>query len=238
MQIRTSFDCHTINWKTRKTLKLPISNVLFSAGMDKSQSTESQWYECLKTAVRFASQQNCRFIFTSSTGVYAQSDGRWVDEKMPADPTRERARLCRKAEEWIQHELNDFIVCRLAGIYGPSRLPRLGPLKNGEPIPGNPDAWLNLVHVDDAARIIVQMGQLDRTGETVNIADGVPLRRRDYFKTICTQLDFPDPIFEIEPKEQSFGKRVDTGKLRELLGSDLHISRFGDQLKSCIDHST
>ena len=219
------------------TFESPISTVVYSAGMDKSQSTESQWFDCLKTAVQFALMKKCRFIFTSSTGVYAQSDGRWVDETMPAEPVRERARPCREAEGLIQNELNDFFICRLAGIYGPGRLPRLEPLKNGKLIPGNPDAWLNLVHVEDAARIIVRLGQLERTGQTVNIADGVPLRRSDYFKTICTHFGFPDPVFESESNGSSIGKRVDIGKLKELLGSNLNISNFDDQLKACIDNS-
>ena len=212
----------------------PVQTVMFSAGMGPTESTQSQWLECLTQAIDFSSRQKCRFVFVSSTGVYSQSTGQWVDESMPAQPSRQRAQLCRKGEDLIRSSLDDFFICRLAGIYGPNRLPRLQPLKNGEPIPGNPDAWLNLIQVEDAAEIIVNLAQLDQSGEIVNVADGCPVLRSDYFQQICDLCHFPTPRFQQEKPDGNLGKRIDITRLKQLLGDNVKTRSLAAGIKDAI----
>ena len=60
-----------------------------------------------------------RFFFTSSTSVYAQTDGSWVDESSLAEPTRETGKILRETEDIVLRA--GGTVARVAGIYGPDR---------------------------------------------------------------------------------------------------------------------
>jgi nucleoside-diphosphate-sugar epimerase len=201
----------------RKAIGSPRT-VLFCAGMDGVENSENQWLQCLRSAISFADKHDCRFLFTSSTGVYGQDDGQWVDETDAPIPTRRRAKLCVQAENEIRHRLSNYAICRLAGIYGPGRLPRLNPLKNGEAVPGNPRAWLNLIMVDDAAMILDELSQIDMCVDAVNIADGVPIARQEYFRIICQIAHFPPAVFDETALSDSLGKRISVERLRGILG--------------------
>ena len=78
-----------------------------------------------------------RIIYISSTGVYGQTDGDWVTEESPCSPTREGGQASLAAEEVLRaHPLGArSIVLRLAGIYGPGRIPCRDDLLAGRPIP-------------------------------------------------------------------------------------------------------
>jgi len=98
-----------------------------------------------------------RVIYVSSTGVYAQDAGEWVDEESVCEPVREGGRACLSGERLLFAHARgrDAIVLRLAGLYGPGRVPRSADVTAGRPIAGSPDAYLNLIHVEDAARAVV-----------------------------------------------------------------------------------
>jgi nucleoside-diphosphate-sugar epimerase len=93
-----------------------------------------------------------RVIFSSSTGVWGDERGGIVSEATPPDPTREAGRVLVAAEHLLAtHPAGPGTALRFAGLYGPGRLPRLADLRAGRPIAADPDSWLNLVHIDDAA---------------------------------------------------------------------------------------
>ena len=101
-----------------------------------------------------------RFIYISTTGVYGTAGGEWVDEETPPDPQRDGGRASLAAEQVLAaHPLGArSIILRLAGIYGPGRVPFLDKLRAGEPIPAPSAGYLNLIHVDDAAAVVVAAG--------------------------------------------------------------------------------
>ncbi len=95
-----------------------------------------------------------RLIFTSSTSVYAQTDGEWVDEESPADPKHETGRILRETEHLVRQ--HGGIVARLAGIYGPGRSALLRKLLSGEArLDGDGSRFLNQAHRDDIAAALV-----------------------------------------------------------------------------------
>jgi nucleoside-diphosphate-sugar epimerase len=149
------------------------------------------------------------FIYISSTGVYGDAAGAWVDERTPCDPRREGGRAALAAEQAIAgHPLRArHVVLRLAGIYGPGRIPRAEALRRGDPIDAPADGYLNLVHVDDAARIVVQVERHARAGSlvlprTYNVSDGRPGLRREYYAELARLLDAPPPVF-VAPAQDS-----------------------------------
>lgn len=164
---------------------------------------------------------DARICYISTTGVYHQVDGAWVDESSPAEPSREGGRAHLHAEKLIRQSRPDgcWHVLRLSGIYGPGRVPRIADVRDGEPIASSETGYLNLIHVDDAAAAVLASWQLlgqqttshastaqtpkseDRAHEDDNaglflISDDEPVVRREFYQEIARQCGAPPPQFK------------------------------------------
>lgn len=167
-----------------------------------------------------------RLVYVSSTGVYAQSDGSWVDESSPCEPVREGGRACLEAENRIAASAfaDRSIVLRLAGIYGPGRLPLRGAIERGEPLDVSGDGYLNLIHVTDAATVVLAAIDFPYAPRTWLVADGQPVLRRDYYAEVARLLQAPPPTFcsdgsrEHARARADADKRISSRRLREELG--------------------
>jgi nucleoside-diphosphate-sugar epimerase len=137
-----------------------------------------------------------RFVYVSSTGVYGQTDGSWVDESSPTEPTEESGRVVLDAERLLREKLPAAVVLRFAGIYGPGRLLRRQSLLKGEPLAGDPAKWLNLIHVDDGAGAVLAAEAHAAPGETYNVADDEPVSRRGFYTLLAELLYAPPARFE------------------------------------------
>jgi nucleoside-diphosphate-sugar epimerase len=187
------------------------------------------------------------FIYVSSTGVYGDADGDWVDETTPCRPLREGGKACLAAEAAIaNHQLaSRSVVLRLAGIYGPDRIPRGDALRRGEPIDAPAEGYLNLIHVDDAARIVLDVeiaaaaGKI-ATPQTYCVADGHPGMRRDYYAELAQLLEAPPPRF-VEPSPSSpaaaraaADKRISNVRLLRDVAPKLRYPSFRDGLAAIV----
>ncbi|MGH7128344.1 MAG: SDR family oxidoreductase, partial [Planctomycetaceae bacterium] len=115
-------------------------------------------------------------------------------------------------------------VLRLAGIYGPNRLlRRMESLQAGEPIAGDPRAWLNLVHVEDAVRAVLACEEHDRAGPLYLVCDDRPVPRQEYFTRLAELVGAPPPVFSGGPGTRTAGlnKRCRNRRLREELRVEL-----------------
>ncbi|MFB6235436.1 MAG: SDR family oxidoreductase [Halopenitus sp.] len=115
-----------------------------------------------------------RLIYTSSTGVYGDHDGDWVDESTSLNPTTEKTEVLFEAERITLEATTavgiDGTVARFAGLYGPDRY-RLARYLDGPVTAG----YLNMVHRDDAAgavRFLIESEQA--RGESVLVVDDEP----------------------------------------------------------------
>lgn len=164
-----------------------------------------------------------RVVFVSSTGVWGRLDGHVVDETTPPHPDREAGRVLLEAEATLRdHRLGPGTVLRLAGIYGPGRLPRLDDVRAGRPIVADPDSWLNLIHVDDAVRVIMAVADHPAPGPLYVVSDGHPLRRRDFYERLAIVTASPPPRWTPPPPESRGGdKRVDPRRLFAEIGPTL-----------------
>ena len=161
-----------------------------------------------------------RVIVSSSTGVWADEDGQTVNEKTPTHPTREAGQVLLAAESVLRcHRLGPGVVLRFAGLYGPDRLPRLTELKVGKPVPVDPNSWLNLIHVDDAAQIVCAVSDHKSIDGFVPrplyvVSDGVPVRRRDWYGLLAALTGSPPPAWDTQaPRSRGTDKRVDPSLL-------------------------
>jgi nucleoside-diphosphate-sugar epimerase len=158
-----------------------------------------------------------RLVYVSSTGVYGQA-GDEVDESAPTEPADEAGRVVLEAERLLRRAGSALIILRFAGLYGPGRLIGAQRLRIGEPVPGDPDGWLNLIHVDDGARAVRAAAERGEPGTVYNVSDGHPVRRRDFYAHLAGLLGAPAPRFEPEPGARAGNRRVSSRRLREELG--------------------
>jgi nucleoside-diphosphate-sugar epimerase len=163
---------------------------------------------------------NPRLIFVSSTGVWGRVDGQRVDEATPPHPDREAGRVLLEAEALLGgHPKGRGTVLRLAGIYGPGRLPRIDDLRASRPLEADPDSWLNLIHVDDAAAVVIAVADHAGPGPLYVVSDGRPVRRRDFYARLADLVGSPPPNW-IPPAADARGgdKRVDPRRLFAEIG--------------------
>jgi len=163
-----------------------------------------------------------RVILSSSTGVWGDEGGGSVSEATPTNPSREAGRVLVEAEALLRsHPKGPGVALRFAGLYGPDRLPRLDDLKAGRPIAADPDSWLNLIHVDDAARIVCAVAAAAAPQPLYVVSDGHPVQRRVWYGHLARITGSPPPTWDLSlPRTRGADKRVDPS----LLFRDLTIT--------------
>ncbi|MDR3445373.1 MULTISPECIES: NAD-dependent epimerase/dehydratase family protein [unclassified Dyella] len=98
-----------------------------------------------------------RLLFVSSSAVYGEHDGAWINEDTPVDPPGFNGRVLLDAERYA-HTHAPSVTLRLAGLYGPGRLQLIDRLRAGTArVPRTTPHWANRIHVDDAAAAIVHL---------------------------------------------------------------------------------
>lgn len=184
---------------------LPIADtVLFAVGYDRSSgaSISIVYAEGVKNVLAAMPRGSGNFIYISTTGVYGSAGGDWVDETTSPAPQREGGRASLTAEQMLaSHPLGkSSVALRLAGIYGPGRIPYIDRLRASEPIAAPSDGWLNLVHVDDGASIVLSIEQwLARTTadgpHLFCVSDGNPVVRANYYREVARLIGADPPTF-------------------------------------------
>jgi nucleoside-diphosphate-sugar epimerase len=192
-------------------------------------------------------------ICISTTAVYGDNRGAWVTEETPAAPSTDRGKRRLDAEEsflaWGKERSVPVVILRVAGIYGPGRLP-VDAVRSGRPVPRESDApFTNRIHADDLARVCVAAARSGRPGAVYNVCDGVPGTIPQYFKAVADLLGLPRPP-EVPMDEArkvlspgmvsylSESRRIDARRMREELGVTLRYPDLAAGLPSCLGEET
>jgi nucleoside-diphosphate-sugar epimerase len=189
------------DWMANSQLRLPqgVRTVLLAVGFDRrgGQSIHDVFVGGLARAIDLMPESVDRFLYISSTGVYGNVISQMVDEATPCEPTREGGQACLAGEQLLSASpfANRAIILRLAGLYGPGRIPRAADLVAGRPIDAPARGWLNLIHVDDAAQIVILAEQQARPPRTFVVSDGTPVQRAEYYAELARLLKAPPPQF-------------------------------------------
>lgn len=112
-------------------------------------------------------QRPRRLLFVSSSGVYGQRGGEWVDEDSPAEAESYSGRIMREAEEVALGAGLPATLVRLTGIYGPGREWLLGQVRQGYRVASEPPLYGNRIHADDAASLLAHLLLADAAGQTL-----------------------------------------------------------------------
>jgi len=160
-----------------------------------------------------------RFVLVSSTGVYGEHRGGWVDEDtVPDPPASGNARWLLEGEERLRAARPDAVTARLSGLYGPERIRLIRAARSDEPVPryGIP-RYLNQVHRNDAADAILHLLRLDRPLPIYLVSDHHPAPRYEVVCWIARQLGLPlPPLTSISAGDPRGNKRC---RNRRLLGT-------------------
>lgn len=192
-----------------------IETVLFAVGFDRASGKSiREVYAGGVARVLQALPAVSRFIYISSTGVYGQAAGDVVDETSPCDPIREGGQACLAAEKLLRqsHLADRTIVLRLAGIYGPDRIPRAKELQAGRPIAAPASGYLNLIHVDDAAQIVLLAEAKASPPKLYCVSDGQPVLRAEYYTELARLIGAPPPQFSDPPADSPAAQRAASDK--------------------------
>jgi len=175
-----------------------------------------------------------RYVYTSSTSVYGQTDGSVVDEASPVRPVAETAKILVETEQLLldAKESVNAIILRIAGIYGPNRGYWLRQYLNGPGrIEGDRQRWLNMVHRDDVVGAIAAALQRGTSGEVYNVVDDEPVTQWELYQWLSAKTGRALPLATKnlsarERKRGSTNKRVSNRKLKENLGYQFNYPSF------------
>jgi nucleoside-diphosphate-sugar epimerase len=135
-----------------------------------------------------------RLVYTSSTGVYGQGDGAWLDEGSPATPERFSGRVLLEGEAVALNGPFPAVVLRLGGIYGPGRARLVASVRDGSAacIAGQ-TSYLNLIHRDDCAGALAHLMDLPDPAPVYLGVDHCPMERCALLHWIARSLGLPAP---------------------------------------------
>jgi nucleoside-diphosphate-sugar epimerase len=218
--------------------------VLYAVGYDRTAGASIQdvYVNGLRAVLNALPGETGKFIYVSSTGVYGQTDGEWVDEDSPCEPQRAGGRACLEAEEMLMaHRLgNRAIVLRMAGLYGPGRIPNAAEIRHHRPIAAPEEGYLNLIHVDDAVSVVLAAEARAVPPRCYTVADGHPVERRLYYEELARLLGVPPPEFDVPPADSpvavraSASKRVKNSRLLTELGAELAYPTYREGLAAIV----
>ncbi len=209
--------------RSLKSLPPGLDSVFYTAGADGSgeeayRAAYLTGPALLLEALEAQGQRPGRLVFTSSTAVYAQSSGEWVDETSPAAPADFRGALLLEGERLLLGGPFPATVVRLAGIYGPGRTRLIGRVRRGEAVcPEGPPIYTNRIHRDDAAGALRHLMALERPEALYLGADHEPAERCEVLRWLAGKLGAPPPrqapLSGAEPSRPRSNKRCSNARL-------------------------
>ncbi len=222
-----------------------VSSLLVALGYDRRSSypRKALFIDGMRRLLEILPPSAEKLILISSTGVYGNHDGQWIDESTPCMPKREAGQVLLSAEDLLRsHPFGSkTLILRLAGIYGPGRIPQANDLRHGRPLKGSPHHMLNLIHVDDAATAIVLAEKIGPFPGLFVLSDGCPVFRQDFYGYLAELLNSPPPVFgehggggTPEAGRDAEHKRVNNSRIVRALGLNFRYPGYREGLRAIV----
>jgi len=200
----------------------------------------------LKRFLAKLSETPRRIVLISTTGVYGDSAGEWIDENTPINPQADRAVRRVSAEQimqrWSDENNCEFMILRVPGIYAENRLP-IARLEKGLPIVNADEAgFTNRIHADDLARACKAAMETEIDNQIINVTDGNPSTMTDYFNHVADYAKLPRPSqISMQEAEEILSKgmvsylkesrKIKNDKMLDILGISLKYPNLKTALK-------
>lgn len=211
----------------------PMDTIVFAVGMDRSQYNDifDVYVEGLRRFIQYYPHPIEHLIYISSTGVYGDFGGDWVDENSPTDPAREGGKACLAAEALLAQTTDRWTVLRMAGLYGGDRVPTKSLIENRDWNRLSPAGFLNLIHQTDAVNVIDAASKIKPMGQTILCSDGNPPIRGDYYQYIADhfqlgKIPWPQDTTPDPNSRSANSKRIANQKMLEVLDLKLVHPNF------------
>lgn len=142
-----------------------------------------------------AGQALRRVFWISSSSVYGQDDGSWVDEDSPAEPASATARVLLESEALLRESAWPATIVRFAGLYGPGRLRLLRRVEAATPVQAEPPQWTNRIHADDGAGMLAFLLERHEAGtalaDTYLGSDDAPAPQHEVLDWLADHMRLP-----------------------------------------------
>lgn len=187
-------------------LELPeVDAVVYAAAADRSteEAYRLAYVDGVRNLLAAPALQRAaprRIFFVSSTAVYAQDGGEWIDESSPAEATHFRARLLLEGERLLRGNATAATatsVLRLSGIYGPGRTRLIELVRSGRATyPSGPPRYANRIHRDDAAGALAHLLRGPTPSALYLGVDDAPVDLAEVLTFLAVELAAPLPRLE------------------------------------------
>ena len=186
--------------------------------------------------------ERARLVYVSTSGVYGDCGGAWIDETRSVAPHNARAQRRVDAERvlraWASRSGARLAILRVPGIYAADRLP-LRRLEQGTPaLCAADDVYTNHIHADDLAHIVALALFRSLPGRIYHAVDDSQLKMADYFDTVADAFGLARPPrvareqlqAQVSPMLLSFmseSRRLSNARIKHELGMRLHYPDVG-----------
>jgi nucleoside-diphosphate-sugar epimerase len=232
--------CDVLNPASLRSLPR-VDTVLYAIGFDRTSGATMRavYVDGLANVLTHLPPPS-RIVYISSSSVYGQTDGGWIDETAATEPLESSGQIVLEAEGVLRARMPGAIILRFTGIYGPGRLLRRQTIEKGEPIVGDAGKWLNLIHVEDGARVILAAEEHGAPGQIYNVCDDHPVRRRYFYAMMAHVLCAAEPRFLAPPPDQPTPphewahRRLNNRRMKEDLRVELRYPDFEQGLRASV----
>ena len=195
----------------------PVDYVFYIAAADgfdaqRYQSVYADGVANLLQALQTAQQQIKHFFFISSTSVYGQTNGEWVDEDSPAEADSFAGRCLRTGEQLSWKSVYPATVVRFAGIYGPGRNRLLNHIKSGQ-ARCTEGVYTNRIHRDDCAAMLEHLLCLPEPDTLYIGVDNKPALQSEVMRWLAKQMQLDPPPAGADRKRNRSNKRCSNQRL-------------------------
>ena len=178
-----------------RTLPVGLDVLCYTASADgrSSEAYRDAYVEGLRNVLLAASRAGPlhRVLYTSSTRVYPQARGEWVDEDSPTGGNDVHARLLLEGESVVRELAASAVVVRFAGIYGPGRNRLVNLARKSAPCAAG--HYTNRIHRDDCARALHHLMRIERPAPLYLGADHEPATQCEVLDWIAKRLGLTAP---------------------------------------------
>ncbi len=197
---------------------------------------------------RLAGRGLREFIYVSSTSVYGDRQGAWVDEEDAPSPDSGLGRARLAEEDGVLAAAREtgvgVRIARVAGIYGPGRTLADAIRAGRYHLVDGLDAWSNRIHVEDLVAGLRAVWRKGEGGGVYNLSDGSPHRSADYARLTAELLGLELPTISLAEARQRYGerrlarklssRRVSNRRLTELLGIELRYPSYREGVPAAL----
>ena len=160
------------------------------------------------------------WIFVSSSSVYGQSQGEWVDENSVVEPVSPSSKSIRTAEQQLLRSCPDSVIVRFTGIYGAGRNRLIKMAKTSPAIQNHPPYYTNRIHEQDCIGVLKFLLNQRLSGKHLEsyylATDDHPVPQWEVISWLTQQMGVPAPTIKTVDNQIAMNKRCSNKKLKAL----------------------